>query len=74
MNILYILGAIGGILVGIDKVIWFALHFKYWLAKYQKMKRCYERNRESGEKLPMGFMTEKERTKIEDRLTAKRGA
>lgn len=74
MNILYILGAIGGILAGIDTAIGFVQLFIEWYAKYQKMKRCYERNRGSGEKPPMGFMTEKERTEIEDRLSAKRGA
>ena len=74
MNLLYILGALGGILAGIDVVSCWAERFGIWYRKYQKMKRCYERNKNDGEKPPMGFMTEKEREEIKDRLTAKQRA
>ena len=73
MKVLYILGSIGGIIVGIDCLVMYAKQFLCWYGKYQKMKHCYE-NRKVGEKPPMGFMTEKERTEIEDRLTARKRA
>lgn len=74
MNLLYILGSLGGILVGIDVISGWAERFSIWYRKYQKMKHCYERNKNDGEKTPMGFMTEKEREEIEDRLQAKQRA
>ena len=74
MTVLYVLGAIGGILAGIDTVIGYSRLFKHWYRKYEKMKNCYERHKNKDEKLPMGFMTEKERSEIEDRLTAKKGS
>ena len=76
MNLLYTFGAIGGILVVVEYVVRFILAIIKSVRKYRKMKMAYEKEqrRKESEKIPMGFMTEKERTEIQDRLVAKKGS
>lgn len=74
MNVLYILGSIGGIIAGIEVALKWLNIFVGWHRHYIKVQAYYERNHKRDEKIPMGFMTEKERAEVEDRLMAKRGA
>lgn len=74
MNILYILGSIGGIFVLIRETLRLINSFGAWHREYRRMKAHWERDRDKNVKMPMGFTTAKERAEIEDRLTSKRGA
>lgn len=72
MNLFYILGSIGGIIVlidgGLQLIKWIGIKHK----KYMKYKTFYERNhRDDDIKLPMGFRTEKEQAEIEARVARK---
>ena len=72
MNVLYILGAIGGILAGIDVISGWVVILGHKYMKYCKMRSYYMRHHGDSDKPPMGFRTEKEQAEIEDRLRAMR--
>lgn len=72
MKVLYILGAIGGIIAGIDCLMGYWVIFKHKYKKYCEMKDYYVKHVGKLSKIPMGFKTEKEQSEIEDRLRAMR--
>lgn len=72
MNLFYILGSIGGIIVLIEE----GWQFIKWIGakhrKYMKYKTFYEQSHHDDDaKLPMGFRTEKEQAEIEARVDRK---
>lgn len=73
MNILYILGAIGGIIVLVEELIQFVKWVGFKYRKYIKYKSFYDKNHKNDDdiKLPMGFRTQKEQAEIEARMVKK---
>ena len=72
MNMLYILGAIGGIVVLVEETVQFVKWIGIKHRNYEKYKKFYDRNHSGDDiKLPMGFRTEKEQAEIEARVARK---
>ena len=72
MNVFYILGAIGGIIVLVEEMFQFVKFIQIKYRKYKKYKKYYERNHSGDDvKLPVGFRTEKEQAEIEARMARK---
>ena len=70
MNILTILGSIGGVLYLIRFVIFCIKDFSEWYEKYIEMRNFYEKEHEkkTNVKIPMGFKTDEERKEIESKF------
>ena len=72
MNILYILGAIGGTIYLIEELLQLILLIRAKYKKYWKYKSFYDKNHKNDDiKVPMGFKTEKEQAEIEARMVKK---
>ena len=73
MNILYILGAIGGTIYLIEELFQLILLIRAKYRKYWKYKSFYDKNHKNDDdiKLPMGFRTQKEQAEIEARMVKK---
>lgn len=72
MNVLYILGALGGVVVLIEELVQFVKWIGIKHRKYMKYKSFYDKNHKDDDiKLPMGFRTQKEQAEIEARVAKK---
>lgn len=61
MELFYILGSFGGIIVLVEEGYAIGRSIVKWYKKYQKMKHYYEKHSKNDNvKLPMGFRTKKE--------------
>lgn len=70
MNILTILGSIGGTLYLIGYIMRCVKDYSKWYKKYAEMKKFYEKEHDKKQvtKIPMGFKTDEERKEIENRF------
>ena len=70
VNILQILGSIGGTIYFIGYVIRVVRDYSKWCKKYAEMKKFYEKehNKKQVTKVPMGFKTEEEKKEIESKF------
>lgn len=70
MNILTILGSIGGTMFLFMAIADYVKQFLRWHKKYAEMKKFYEKEHDKKQvtKIPMGFKTDEERKEIESKF------
>ena len=72
MNVFYVLGSIGGIIVLLEEFCVFIRVFKRFVKKYKRYEKFYKSHGEDDEiKIPIGFKTQKEQAEFEARLKTK---